>query len=180
MITVISPSDLQARLDAEEAVIRKLKILFGGLWRCYAFPHELKWTLYTEREVCPYCAVPLQIVSDLGAQGLQGTLVHIDHMDPLSRGGEESFRNAICVCAACNISKGRLLFADWLTRLTASNQEIARKIYKQKLGREPEDFQPGPKQIRQSLMRAELGFDEAVLRKLYPKPVVWGAPKRKL
>lgn len=178
MITGISPEELQAHLDAEEVVIRKLQILFGGLWRYYAFPHELKWTLYTERDVCPYCAEPLQIVADLGAQGLEDTLVHIDHMDPLSQGGEESFRNAICVCAACNISKGRKLFANWLTTLTESNQEVAREIYKQRLGRTPEEFQPGPKQARQTLMRLELGFDEAVLRKLYPTPVVWGTPKR--
>ena len=100
-------------------------------------------------------------------------------MDPLSRGGEESFRNAVCVCAKCNISKGRQLFADWLTKLSESNREIARAIYMQKLTRAPEDFQPGPKQIRQSVMRAELGFDEQVLRKLYPKPAVWGPPKRR-
>lgn len=180
MISGITTSELQAHLNAEEVVIRKLKILFGSLWRYYAYPQELKWTLYTEREACPYCAEPLQIVANLGAQGVEDTQVHIDHMDPLSRGGEESFRNALCVCATCNISKGRRLFADWLATLADANQTIARAIYKQKLGREPEEFQPGPKQPRQTLMRLELGFDEQVLQKLYPNPVVWDIPKRKL
>jgi hypothetical protein len=98
----------------------------------------------------------------------------------VSLAGKKSFRNVICVCASCDIFKGRREFADWLSKLTPSNQDITREIYKQELGRSPGEFRPSPKQFRQSLMRAELGFDEAVLRKLYPKPVVWGAPKRKL
>lgn len=178
MIIGISPEELQARLDAEQGVIRKLQILYGRWWPHYTLPHELKWTLYAEHNSCPYCSAPLQIAADLGVQDLKDSVRHIDHMDPLSRGGEESFRNAICVCAKCNMTKGRRLFADWLVTLPEPNQATARAIYMQKLGRAPEEFQPGPKQVRLALMRAEFGFDERVLRTLYPKPVVRGPPKR--
>ena len=49
-----------------------------------------------------------------------------------------------------------------LTTLTEKNRAVATEIYRQRLGRTPEEFQPGPKQLRQTLMRLELGFDEAV------------------
>lgn len=178
MIVGIAPQELQARLDAEQGLIRKLQILFGRWWPHYALPHELKWTLYTEYDTCPYCSATLQIAADPGVQSFEDSVPHIDHMDPLSRGGEESFRNAICVCAKCNITKGKRLFADWLPKLTEPNQTVARTAYIQKLGRAPEAFRPGPKQARLLLMRIELGFDERVLRALFPKPVVRGPPQR--
>lgn len=174
----MTPQELQARLDAEQVVIRKLKILFGQWWPCYALPHELKWTLYAERDCCPYCAVKLQMVANSEVHTSEESVRHIDHMDALSRGGEESFRNAICVCDKCNISKGRQLFTNWLDKLAEPNRAVARAAYIQKLGRTPEEFRPGPKQTRLSLMRTELGFDEQVLRTLFPKPVVQGPPKR--
>jgi hypothetical protein len=177
VIVGISPEELQARLVAEQGLIRKLKIIFGPWWTHYTLPHELKWTLYAEYDTCPYCSAPLKIAADLDASAFEDSVRHIDHMEPLSRGGEESFRNAICVCAKCNLAKGRQLFTDWLTKLPEPNQTTARAAYVQNLGRPPEEFKPGPKQVRLSLMRVELGFDEKVLRTLYPKPVVLGPPK---
>lgn len=179
MIVGISPEELQAKLDAEQEKIRKFRILFGPWWPHYALPHELKWTLYAEHDSCPYCFAPLQIAVGQEIQDFEDTVRHIDHMDPLSRGGEESFRNAICACSRCNMAKGRRLFADWLAQIPEPNRIHARAAYIQKLGRAPEEFQPGPRQARLSLMRVELRFDEKVLRTLFPKPVVQGPPKRR-
>lgn len=165
------------RLGAERVLIRKFQILYGRWWSHYALPHELKWTLYAEFEACPYCSTVLQMTAD--SPVFENAVRHIDHMDPLSRGGEESFRNAICSCAKCNMAKGRQLFSDWLEKLPKNNQAIARAAYLQKLGRTPEEFKPGPKQLRLVTTRAELAFDEQVLRTLYPKPVVHGPPKRR-
>jgi CRISPR/Cas system Type II protein with McrA/HNH and RuvC-like nuclease domain len=177
VIAGISQQELQVRLGAEQVLIRKFQILYDQWWPHYALPHELKWTLYAEFEACPYCSTSLQIAAD--SPTFENAVRHIDHMDPLSRGGEESFRNAICACAKCNMAKGRQLFADWLAKLPESNQVIARAAYLQKLGRMPEDFKPGPKQQRLVTTRSELAFDEHVLRTLYPKPVVQGPPKRR-
>lgn len=178
MIAGISPQELQHRLEAEQQTIRKLKILYGKWWPHYTLPLELKWTLYAEHETCPYCSRPLEMASGLGAFGQEEAARHIDHMDPLSRGGEESFRNAICACAKCNMAKGKQLFSDWLAALPEPTRTVVRAIYVEKLGRTPEQFQPGPKQLRLVQARLELAFDEQVLRALYPKPVVKGPPNR--
>ncbi len=179
MISGISQQELQVRLAAEEVTIRKLKILYGRWWQHYALPLELKWTLYAEFEFCPYCSTALQMAVDPSAFGAEDAVRHIDHMDPLSRGGEESYRNAVCACAKCNLSKNRRLFSEWLATLSPANQLISRAVYIRKLGRAPEEFQPGQKQPRLVKERLELGFDEQVLRALYPKPVVRQAPRRR-
>lgn len=178
MIIGLSPQELQVHLDSEQATIRKFEIIFGRWWPHYALPHELKWTLYGERGCCPYCSAELQIAVSHGIQDQEDTARHIDHMDPLSRGGEESFRNALCVCAKCNLAKGKRLFADWLAKIPEPNRTDARAIYVQKLGRTPEAFCPGPRQVRILRTRIELGLEESVLRKLFPKPVVQGPPKQ--
>lgn len=112
MIIGLSPQELQVHLNAEQATIRKFEIIFGQWWPHYALPRELKWTLYAERDYCPYCSAELQIAIGHGIQDQEDTARHIDHMDPLSRGGEESFRNALCVCTKCNLAKGKRLFVD--------------------------------------------------------------------
>lgn len=178
MIIGVSEQELKAHLDAEQATIGKLEIIFGRWWPHYALPHELKWTLYAEWDCCPYCSAKLQIAIGSGIPDQEDTVRHIDHMDPLSRGGEESFRNALCVCSRCNLAKGKQLFADWLARIPESNQADARAIYVQKLGRTPEAFCPGPKQVRLVRTRIELGLEKSVLRKLFAKPVVQGPPKQ--
>ncbi|HQR78513.1 MAG TPA: HNH endonuclease signature motif containing protein [Burkholderiaceae bacterium] len=164
-------------LALEQAKVRKLQIIFGPWWRHYAVPYEMRWTLWAEREFCPYCSNPL------GAPPLPSTeeeverSAHIDHMDPLSRGGEESIRNAVYVCATCNMAKGRRLFSDWLARLPEANRTQARAIYIDKHGNPPEAFRPGRSLPRQPVGRLELGLAESVLKKLFPKPVVIGPPR---
>lgn len=168
---------LEDMLGQEQAKIRKLQIIFGTWWRHYAVPYELRWTLWSERAFCPYCSGPLGAPSLPLGQEEADRAAQIDHMDPLFRGGEESIRNAVYVCAPCNMAKGRRLFTDWLAALSEAHRSQARAIYIEKHGSPPEAFQPGPRQPRQTLGRLELEFAEAVLKKLFPRPIVDGAPK---
>lgn len=173
-----SPSPLQAKLAEEAVKIRKFKILYGPWWTHYAVPYELRWNLYAERAECPYCSWPLEQPPEHEGSEPSAPPPHIDHMDALSRGGEESIRNAVYACAACNLAKGSRLFVDWLQTLPPANQAIARTIYTAKHGHPPEAFRPGPSMLRLVLPRAELGFDESVLRQLFPEPIVQGPPRR--
>lgn len=63
--------------------------------------------LKAEATRCAYCGSPLR--HDGGVQ--------VDHMVPLCRGGEHSFRNIVVVCASCNSRKATLGFAEWVDRI---------------------------------------------------------------
>lgn len=167
------PADL---LAAEQSTIRKLQILFGDWWPHYTPPYVLRWTLFAERNWCPYCGQLLAF--DPEATAVDFSSAQLDHMDPLSRGGDEAVRNALYVCATCNIAKGRRLFVDWLNRVPQDRREAVRQIYIGKHGHAPEAFVPGPRQPRLLLTRPELTLDEHVLRQLFPRPLVDGPPKR--
>ncbi len=171
---------LALKLDEEAAKARKLEILFGPWWRHYAVPYEFPATLYVAQSSCPYCGGRLGPLPTLSPEAVEeGQSAHLDHMDPLSLGGEDSVRNALYACRACNLAKGKRLFVDWLAMLTPAHWESARQIYQEKHGHTPESFVPGSKQARLSLPRLELSLDEAVLRRLFPKPIVSGPPVRK-
>jgi hypothetical protein len=45
---------------------------------------------------CKYC----------GAKASEGAKLHIDHIQPRSRGGTEHHLNLVTACAECNLSKG--------------------------------------------------------------------------
>lgn len=179
MNAALSRALLDTQLAEEAAKIRKFQIVYGPWWPHYVAPYELRWTLFAERSSCPYCSGLLELPT---AQVLQpGSALlwpHIDHMDPLARGGEESVRNAVYACAKCNLAKGSRLFVDWLSTLPQPNQELAREIYSTKHGHPPEAFKSGSKRLRMTLPRVDVGFDESVLRRLYPKPAVQGPPPR--
>ncbi|MBL8517575.1 MAG: HNH endonuclease [Betaproteobacteria bacterium] len=177
----LTPDDLAARLLDEQAKARKMEIIFGVWWRHYAVPYEFAHTLYAERSSCPYCGGALGPFY-LPAEGSQPSFIgraQIDHMDPLSLGGEESIRNAVYVCDACNMAKGRRMFTAWLDRLNDPHKSFARQLYVAKHGHEPEAFQRARKQSRLTLPRRELLFDESVLRQLFPTPIVSGPPERR-
>ena len=38
---------------------------------------------------------------------------HLDHVKPVSRGGDASVENLVVACAACNLSKGSKTLHDW-------------------------------------------------------------------
>ena len=176
-----SPAELASWLAEEQAKVRKLEIIFGKWWRHYAVPYEFRCNLYTENPACPYCGGLLGPSSKSDAPGDNEfeQSAHLDHMDPLSKGGEDSIRNAVYVCSKCNLAKRDRLFIDWLEVLPSELREKARALYVAKHGHPPEAFQPAAKQARLTLPRIELQFDEAVLRKLFPKPIVTGPPDRR-
>lgn len=179
MTTVLG--DFLVRMLADEAAkATKLEVIFGPWWRHYAVPYEFPATLYVERSSCPYCGGPLGMLALLAPETTEELQsAHLDHMDPLSLGGEDSLRNTVYVCRDCNLAKGRRLFVDWLGKLDPALREPTRQVYEVKHGHAPEIFQPGAKQPRLTLPRHELSFSESVLRKLFPKPIVAGPPARK-
>lgn len=64
---------------------------------------DVQTLLEQQREGCAYCLLPLK-----------GTY-HVDHIVPLSRGGDDGPGNICLACASCNCSKGnRLLYTEWL------------------------------------------------------------------
>lgn len=168
-----------ANLEYERHKIPKLRILFGDWWQYYAPPGEFLFTLFRERDSCPYCGGwrgPLYVPKSAGVQAFAGR-AHLDHMDPLARGGEDSLRNVVYVCAACNMKKRKRLFVDWLKELDTTHQAIARQIYVEKHGHSPEAFIPGRRKARSSGLLMELMLEEAVLKQLYPEPLVTGPPQ---
>lgn len=177
-----SPTDPIAEpteaLVAEMAKARKLEIIFGAWWRHYAVPYEFPMTLQAERETCPYCGIPLGKRSILASDIEEEQTAQFDHMDPISRGGEDSIRNTVIACRGCNSAKGSRLFVDWLQQLPPEFAQNAREIYMAKHGHMPEDFVPTAKQARLRLPRVELRLDETVIRTLFPKPMVSGPPRR--
>jgi 5-methylcytosine-specific restriction endonuclease McrA len=42
-----------------------------------------------------------------------GLAEHLDHVHPLSRGGEDVESNILPACASCNLSKGAKTLAEW-------------------------------------------------------------------
>lgn len=167
-----------ANLECERDKVSKLKILFGEWWIYYAPPTEFSFTLFRERDDCPYCGGwrgPLYVSKSADLKAFAGR-AHLDHMDPLARGGEDSLRNVVYACAECNMKKRRHLFTDWLPTLAPPCQAIARQIYLDKHGHPPEAFVPSAARARSSGLLVELMLEEAVLKQLYPEPIVSGPP----
>jgi 5-methylcytosine-specific restriction endonuclease McrA len=53
---------------------------------------------------CPYCCLPLDILS-----------VSVDHKRPLSRGGAFTLENLMAVCLTCNRAKGDLTAEEFMS-----------------------------------------------------------------
>lgn len=115
---------------------------YGNDYLDYVIPSNICTTLLYERDSCPYCGCRIhrQETDDFYIQ----YKANLDHMDPLILGGEDTLRNTIYVCAACNQKKGDKPFLKWLSLLTTDFREIARNIYIEKHGFAPEDFVEGP------------------------------------
>ena len=168
----------EVAISNESEKIPKLKIMFGEFWKHYAWPQEFELTLYAERSECPYCGAPLGELYEIqpdGSYGLRRN--HLDHMDPLNLGGEDSIRNAVFCCRTCNLKKGRRSFSEWLDCLTPDCREIAKKIYTEKHGHPPNEFVPGKPVARSSGVAFELMLEGDELREMYPEPVANGPPE---
>ena len=109
------------------------------------------------RDACLYCGTVIPRPRDYDESGtVIRTHIHMDHMDPVSRGGydpftydlelgdftEDTSRNILFCCSGCNLKKSDALFLDWLTLIPPENRELARMVYRAKNGFDPEEFTP--------------------------------------
>jgi 5-methylcytosine-specific restriction endonuclease McrA len=117
--------------------------------RCFAnHEREHAMSLMEGRDFCLYCGTRIEKAYDWTPEGNSArTYLHLDHMDPLLRGGKDSDNNTVYCCVACNLKKGDKLFTDWLAELTPEYREISRNIYIEKHHREPEAFNPSSNKV---------------------------------
>ena len=100
-------------------------------------------SLMEGRDFCLYCGEKIEKVYDWTPEGKSSRMyLHLDHMDPISLGGEDSERNTVYCCVHCNLKKGNMLFATWLEKLKPEYRELSRKVYVEQHGRKPEEFAP--------------------------------------
>jgi hypothetical protein len=130
----------QTKIQERKELIEKLQIVYGQYWRHYAAPENFFASLQEERDFCPYCGTRFK---DSKPCKFNENSMHLDHMDPLHKGGEHSIRNTVYCCGQCNINKGRRSFIKWLEKLKPEYQKLAREIYTEKHGHLPEDFIEG-------------------------------------
>lgn len=101
-------------------------------------------SLMEGRDFCLYCDTPIERAYDWTEDGKSArTYLHCDHMDPEALGGEDSDKNTVYCCVQCNLKKGSMPFVQWLETLDTRHATLARKIYIEKHGRTPEEFDSG-------------------------------------
>ena len=95
------------------------------------------------RDFCLYCGKVITKAYDWTPEGRsKKTYINLDHMDPRYLGGDDSHENTVYCCTTCNARKGRKPFLVWLGELKAPYEELARRVYEEKHGRSPEEFEP--------------------------------------
>lgn len=133
-------------LSAEIDYIEKYQMIYDDDWQSKATPNTLRLVLFMERDYCPYCGESFKEYQERKDYFQCSEIYHIDHMDPLILGGEDSIRNVVCVCKKCNIKKGKISFLSWLDKLPNKYKDIARSVYTEKHGFPPEEFIEGAAQ----------------------------------
>lgn len=138
-------------MDREAKYLEWCKKEFGETYLEYVIPSNMRYTLFFERDLCPYCGNRLHPEEDrtLLIENIE-TRVTLDHMDPLCLGGADTLRNTIYICASCNQRKGKKPFKEWLKTLKPEYRDSARNLYIEKHGYQPEDFIAGPPTARVS------------------------------
>ena len=60
-----------------------------------------QWSAIVEAhdDLCHYCDAPAK---------------HLDHVHPISRGGQHTASNVVPACTPCNLSKGSKLISEWV------------------------------------------------------------------
>jgi hypothetical protein len=154
--------NLPSLVEAEKNKIRRLRILYGRDWRRDTMPNDFYYTLLAERDFCPYCGEQFEPENLMRQENIE-----LDHMDPLSMGGEDSIRNVVFVCRKCNQAKKKKPFMSWMNQLKPQFRDISRKIYIEKHRHPPEDFKEGPPIPRDSGIDAELMLDEESFNQIY-------------
>lgn len=149
------------RRNREINIARNLWAAYRGWWKHYTTPRGWAALLRTESENCPYCGC---FLTDEHPPRIASTAV-IDHMDPLSLGGEDSLRNAVYCCNHCNGKKKNKLFTRWLDELQEPFKKHSRTLYVFKHEHKPEEFEAGSFQIRVEGVLNFLLFDEKQFNK---------------
>lgn len=67
---------------------------------------EIKAWIKEELKICTYCGISCE------------SSYHIDHIDPLSKGGTHTLSNLTVSCPTCNFSKNSSLLLIWMAKLT--------------------------------------------------------------
>ena len=60
---------------------------------------------------------PDQVISRADARAAGMSTYHVDHIVPLSKGGEHQEWNLVIACAPCNLAKGACDAAEFLDRI---------------------------------------------------------------
>ncbi len=167
----------RAALRRELITKQKLRIIYGKHWRHYAVPEFFRANLHDERDFCPYCG---SWFDEITPNTFNNSPLHLDHMDPLDKGGENSIRNVVVCCGPCNIHKGKRAFLDWLAILEPKYRTLARAIYRHKHGQPPESFIPGHStKCGWPYLQLTLYKPVAELQQLFPKPVVLNSASKR-
>lgn len=69
---------------------------------------EVVRMLFARAKTCPYCM-----------ESMRSADKSLDHMDPLSLGGEHTRSNVLVCCRRCNSRKHATPFTEWLTKIPA-------------------------------------------------------------
>lgn len=105
-------------------------------------------SLLDGRDYCLYCGRKIERAYDWNPDGSSAKhYLNRDHMDPFALGGEDSECNTIYCCVLCNLKKGDRPFTEWLQMLSPECGQLAREIYVQKHGYQPEEFTPSQNRI---------------------------------
>ena len=137
-------------------IVRNLWAAYRGWWKHFTTARGWRALLRAESENCPYCGC---FLTDDPPPRAASTAV-IDHMDPLSLGGEDSLRNAVFCCNRCNGIKKNKLFTRWLSELPEPFQEHSRALYVFKHEHQPEAFEAGSFECRGEGIPMFLELDE--------------------
>ena len=65
-------------------------------------------------DLCGYCGVTMRF----GVEGYADDKASIDHIIPLSKGGDHTFDNTLLCCLLCNTRKGNLSLSEWEEKQT--------------------------------------------------------------
>lgn len=99
-------------------------------------------SLMEGRDFCLYCGVKIEKAYDWTSGGKSDrSYLQLDRMDPISLGGEDSEHNTVYCCVSCNLKKKNKLFTKWLEEIEPKYRELSRRVYIEKHGKKPEEFE---------------------------------------
>lgn len=147
--------------------IEKLKTWYGKDWQHNALPGDFTYILSKERDFCPYCGKELWSYKDKNGEFVE-IVSHLEHMDPLDLGGEDSIRNTLYSCKSCNLKKGSKPFTEWVKQLEPKYRDISTQIYVEKHGHLPEEFQIGTPTARSDMLMFTGVLDDEDLLDYFP------------